>query len=163
MCHNREDAEDILQETFLSAFKNLSRFREKSKFSTWLFRIATNFCLMLRRKVKKETVPFDDSLDPHKAGLIGELYPWSSDPRRNLSDKELKRILDKVIRQLPEKYRIVFLLKDVEGFSNKEIAKILGLSLAAAKARLLRSRLFLREKLSKYFKETKDGRVFTAT
>lgn len=148
MLKSPDDAEDILQKTFLSVFENLDSFRGEAKVSTWIFRIAANHALMKLRKEKGITV---DSLDaPPDTGEIN-LYSRIADENSNIhklyEKKEFVRHLEQALSELPEIYRLVFILRDVEGFSNNETAQMLGLSVPAVKSRLLRARLYLREKL----------------
>ncbi len=157
MMGNKEDANDILQETFLRAFRKLSSFEGKSKFSTWLYRIAVNLCLMRKRKEKKmKTVSLDVPVltaggDEIKRELRDD---WSENPLATLENEEVREILSKAIDLLPEEYRTVLILRGVNGFSNEEVAKMLEISLPAVKSRLHRARLSLRDALSKYFKES---------
>jgi len=153
---NKEDASDVLQETFLQAFRKLSSFKGKAKFSTWLYRIAVNICLMKKRKKKKmEIVSLDLPILTKKEDEIKrELRDdWSRSPLATLEHEEVKKTLSQAIDLLPEEYRTVFLLRGLNGLSNQEVAKVLGISLAAVKSRLHRARLFLRDKLSQYFRE----------
>jgi len=153
---NREDASDVLQETFLQAFKKLAGFKGKAKFSTWLYRIAVNICLMRKRKGKKmETVSLDVPILTKKEDEIKrELRDdWSKSPLATLENKEVKNNLSRAIDSLPEEYRTVFLLRGLNGLSNEEVAEVLKISLPAVKSRLHRARLFLRDRLSQYFQE----------
>lgn len=153
---SREDANDALQETFMQAFRKLSSFRGDSKFSTWLYRIAVNVCLMKKRKEKKmKTVSLDAPVLTEKADEIKRELPddWSKNPRATLENEEIRGILSNAIDSLPEEYRTVVILRGVNGFSNEEVAKMLEISLPAVKSRLHRARLFLRDTLSQYFKE----------
>ena len=153
---NREDASDVLQETFLQAFKKLAGFKGKAKFSTWLYRIAVNICLMRKRKRKKmEIVSLDVPILTKKEDEIKrELRDdWSESPLATLENEEVKKNLSKAIDSLPEEYRTVFLLRGLNGLSNEEVANVLKISLPAVKSRLHRARLFLRDKLSQYFQE----------
>jgi len=150
MLGSREDAKDVLQDTFISAFKALDGFREKSSFSTWIYRIATNSCLMKLREGKHKTI----SLEDKEFTVAKEAVDWSEDPSSLLERKELRKVMDKAIKSLPNMLRTVFVLRDIEGLSNQEAAKMLGVSIAAVKSRLHRARLYLREKLSDYFKPT---------
>ena len=153
---SREDANDALQETFLQAFRKLSSFKGKSKFSTWLYRIAVNVCLMRKRKEKKmKTVSLDVPILTRKADEIKRELPddWSKNPLATLENEEIRGILSNAIDSLPEEYRTVLVLRGVNGFSNEEVAKMLEISLPAVKSRLHRARLFLRDTLSQYFKE----------
>lgn len=152
---NREDANDILQEAFLNAFRKISDFKGDSRFSTWLHRIAINLCLMRKRKTKdKKVVSLDVPIIANDQEEIKrELRDdWSKNPLATLENKEVKETLSMAIDSLPEEYRTVFLLKGYNGLSNEDVAKMLKLSLPAVKSRLHRARLFLRNKLSQYFK-----------
>jgi RNA polymerase sigma-70 factor (ECF subfamily) len=151
---NKEDASDVLQETFLQAFKKLAGFKGKAKFSTWLYRIAVNICLMKKRKGKRmETVSLDIPILTKKEDEIKrELRDdWSESPLATLENKEVKKTLSEAIDLLPEEYRTVFLLRGLNGLSNEEVAEVLKISLPAVKSRLHRARLFLRDRLSQYF------------
>lgn len=151
---NKEDASDVLQETFLQAFKKLAGFKGKAKFSTWLYRIAVNICLMRKRKRKKmEIVSLDVPILTKKEDEIKrELRDdWSESPLATLENKEVKKTLSEAIDLLPEEYRTVFLLRGLNGMSNEEVAEVLKISLPAVKSRLHRARLFLRDRLSQYF------------
>ena len=157
---NKEDANDVLQETFLQAFKKLSGFKGKAKFSTWLYRIAVNICLMRKRKRKKmKTVSLDIPILTKKEDEIKrELRDdWSESPLATLENEEVKKTLSEAIGLLPEEYRTVFLLRGLNGLSNQEVAKVLKISLPAVKSRLHRARLFLRDKLSQYFQGYGSG------
>jgi RNA polymerase sigma-70 factor (ECF subfamily) len=156
LVENREDAEDLLQQTFLSAFENLSSFREEASFRTWLTRIATNFAFMKFRKENRiQNLSLDQDQDPHGEGtpLSREIADWSINPGNLLERKELIRILETAIARLPEIYRAVFLLRDLEGLSNQEVADLTGLSLPAVKSRLMRARMFLRRTITSLWKE----------
>lgn len=157
---NKEDANDVLQETFLQAFKKLSGFKGKAKFSTWLYRIAVNICLMRKRKRKKmKTVSLDIPILTKKEDEIKrELRDdWSESPLATLENEEVKKTLSEAIGLLPEEYRTVFLLRGLNGLSNEEVAKVMKISLPAVKSRLHRARLFLRDKLSQYFQGYGSG------
>jgi len=157
---NKEDASDVLQETFLQAFKKLAGFKGKAKFSTWLYRIAVNICLMRKRKRKKmKTVSLDIPILTKKEDEIKrELRDdWSESPLATLENEEVKKTLSEAIGLLPEEYRTVFLLRGLNGLSNQEVAKVLKISLPAVKSRLHRARLFLRDKLSQYFQGYGSG------
>jgi RNA polymerase sigma-70 factor (ECF subfamily) len=156
LVRSREDAEDLLQRTFLSAFENLSSFREEASFRTWITRIATNFALMkFRKEGKIRVVSLDDPQSYTEEGvpLPKEIGDWSVNPGLILERKELIEILEGAIAMLPPIYRYVFLLRDMEGLSNKEVAEIMELSVSAVKSRLMRARLFLREIISNRLKE----------
>ena len=155
MLGNPQDAEDVLQNTFINALTHLSSFEGRSSAATWLYRIATNEALMLIRKRKPEV-----SLEPQagEAESIEDLKPavfadWSGLPEEQLLSIEGKNILDITIQSLPATLRIVFILRDIEGLSIKETADSLNLTETNVKTRLLRARMFLRERLSAYYAE----------
>jgi RNA polymerase sigma-70 factor (ECF subfamily) len=155
---NREDAEDVVQDAFLKAYGNLEQFQEQSKFYTWLVRIAVNEALMkLRRRRPERTVSLDQEVQTEEDSMPREVADWSPNPEQQYSQAELRDILSKTIQGLPSGFRTVFVLRDVEGLSTEETAEALGLSIPAVKSRLLRARLQLRERLSKYFKQRKNG------
>jgi RNA polymerase sigma-70 factor (ECF subfamily) len=144
-------AEDVLQETFLSAFKSISRFEGKSQLSTWLYRIAYNAVLMRLRKRQVETVSLDEPVeDEEGVPQPRDFADWSGNPEQALLDAEMRRIMDDAVASLSETLRSVFVLRDVNGLSTTQTAQVLGLSEEAVKSRLLRARLALREKLSAY-------------
>ncbi len=150
---NREDAEDVVQDAFLKAFQNLGQFQGQSKFYTWLVRIAVNEALMrLRRRRPERMVSIDEDVKTEDDSIPREIADWSPNPEQLYNQGELKEILQKTIQGLPESFRTVFILRDVEGLSTEETADALGLSVPAVKSRLLRARLQLRERLTKYFK-----------
>jgi RNA polymerase sigma-70 factor (ECF subfamily) len=154
---NREDAEDVLQETFLKAYEHLDQFQGNSKFYTWLVRIAVNQGLMKLRKRKTDrSVSLDDTIDTGEDTVVREIAAWDEDPEQRYSREELNQILDTAVQSLAAPYRSVFVLRDVEELSTEETAEILDLSVPAVKSRLLRARLQLREKLTRYFKRKGD-------
>ena len=155
---NSSDAEEVFQEVFLTLTKKLDTFRGESKFSSWLHRITVNASYMYLRSQKKHEsnislenyYPYDE-----KGTLMGRVMEkdWSSRPDIIIFSNEALKIIDKSINELPESYRTVFHLRDVEGLSNEEVADILEISIPAVKSRLHRARLFLRDRLSDYFHE----------
>ena len=149
-----QDAEDVLQNTFINVLTHLSTFEGHSSLSTWLYRIAANEALMLIRK-KKPEVNLDDSQagDNDEDLLPTQFVDWSALPEDELLSGEGKKTLDAAIQTLPESMRIVFVLRDVEGLSIKETADALNLTETNVKTRLLRARMFLREQLSTYYGE----------
>jgi RNA polymerase sigma-70 factor, ECF subfamily len=154
---NREDAEDVLQETFLRAYEHLDQFQGNSKFYTWVVRIAVNQALMkLRRRRTDKSVSLDETIDTGEDTVTREIAAWDEDPEERFSREELGEILDSAIQTLAPAYRSVFLLRDVDDLSTEETAEALGLSVPAVKSRLLRARLQLREKLTRYFKRKGD-------
>jgi RNA polymerase sigma-70 factor (ECF subfamily) len=151
---DEDEAEDALQETFLSAFRGLAKFKREAKFSTWIFRIASNAALMRLRKRRGDTVSLDAPLDEEStddAAPTRDLRDWSRTPEEELLNKETREAMDRAIAELPADQAAVFQLRDVEGLSNEEAAEALGTSVAAAKSRLHRARLFLRGRLDRHF------------
>lgn len=148
-----DEAEDALQETFLSAYRGLPRFKREAKFSTWIFRIATNAALMRLRKRRPDVVSLDQPVggDGESDALPPDVPDWGRTPDQELIDQETREAMDQAIAALPPELKAVFLLRDVEGMSNEEAAEATGLSLAAAKSRLHRARLFLRDRLHRHF------------
>ena len=154
---NREDAEDVLQETFLKAYEHLEQFQGNSKFYTWIVRIAVNQALMkLRRKKTDKSVSLDETIDTGEDTIVREIAAWDEDPEQRFSREELGGILDSAVEGLEPPYRSVFVLRDIEELSTEETAQALGLSIPAVKSRLLRARLQLREKLTRQFKRKGD-------
>ena len=150
---NREDAEDVLQETFLKAFEHLADFREDSRFYTWIVRIGVNEALMkLRKRRAEKMVPMDDLVGDDGEVIPREFTDWKPNPEQQLTRAELEDILETAAKALPPTFRAVFFLRDVEELSTEETAEILNLSNGAVKARLFRARLRLREDLSKILK-----------
>ena len=149
VCRDRDKAEHIMQETFFSMIKSLHQFDGNSKLSTWLYRIVSNHCLMLARKDKtRKFVSIDNDDELYEDKYTAD---WSRIPNQNIENEELKRILDESIDKLSPEYRIVFLLRDVEGLSTEDTAELTELSVPAVKSRLHRARAFLRKELNKAF------------
>jgi RNA polymerase sigma-70 factor (ECF subfamily) len=154
---NREDAEDVLQETFMKAYEHLDQFQGNSKFYTWIVRIAVNQALMkLRRRKTDKSVSLDETIDTGEDTMVREIAAWDEDPEQRFSRDELGGILDTAVQSLEPPYRSVFVLRDIDELSTEETAEALGLSVPAVKSRLLRARLQLREKLTRYFKRKGD-------
>ena len=154
---NDEDAEDVLQETFLKAFEHLSDFQGQSKFYTWIVRIAVNESLMKLRKRKSDrTVPLDEPVDTGEDTVVREIAVWEENPEDKYSREELGQILDEAVQNLKPAFRTVFVLRDIEELSTEETAETLGISVPAVKSRLLRARLQLRERLTRLFKRKGD-------
>ena len=154
---NREDAEDVTQDAFLKAYEKLDQFQGNSKFYTWLVRIAVNESLMrLRKRRTGKMVSIDEDVETEEGSVPRDLADWAPDPEQNYTQSELAEILRKTIQGLPQGFRVVFVLRDVEGLSTEETAETLGLSVPAVKSRLLRARLQLRERLTRYFRKRKS-------
>ncbi len=152
---DQHEAEDVTQQTFLSVMDHLEDFREESSVATWILRIATNHALkVLRKRRGLPTVsldaPSDDSDDSYAAMPHPEfIAQWRDEPVQLAQQREVRQLIDAALDELPEKYRFVFVLRDIEGQSVKETAEALGLSEANVKVRLLRARLDLRERLTR--------------
>ncbi|MFH1909185.1 MAG: sigma-70 family RNA polymerase sigma factor [Chloroflexota bacterium] len=161
MLGDQQDAEDVLQNTFLNAFKHIHSFEERSSLSTWLYRIAANEALMLIRKRRPETTMTDTNLEDAEGEDYSPLQfvDWCCLPEDELLSGEARRHLDRAVQRLPEKLRIVFILRDLEGLSIEETSQALDLSQTAVKTRLLRARLNLREQLSSYYGERIHDRM----
>ena len=150
---NEADAEDVAQEAVLKAFKNLSRFRQESKFSTWIIQISINEAKM---KLRKDRRRLYDSLDENSASDEGDYIPkdfadWREIPSEALEQKQLRKALTKALESLPEKYRTVLILRDIQHLSISETAQVLGISEANVKTRLSRARLQMRDALAPGF------------
>jgi len=153
ICRDKDRAENTMQETFLSMIKNIKQFKGDSKLSTWLYTVVSNHCLMLARTESKHAYT---SFEDEEAVIDEKKYSdWKVTPDKITEDKELKELLDNSIAKLHPDYRVVFLLRDVEGLSTEETAKICNLSVPAVKSRLHRARAFLRNELNEKFKYEK--------
>ncbi len=146
------EAEEVLQETFISACQHVQRFEGRSSLATWLYRIATNASLMRLRRRRPEVVSIDDPVELEGGEMTPrQLVGWGWDPEAHVLNEELRQVMDAAIARLPETLRAAFVLRDIEGLSTAETAEALGISESAAKVRLHRARLQLREALSEYF------------
>lgn len=150
MLRNPADAEDVLQETFISALNSLTSFRRDAAFATWLYRIAYNGTLMHLRK-PQAAASLDEAIENDEGAMPRELTDWSHDPEAAVLNMETREAMDAAVGELPESLRAVFLLRDVDGLSTEETAGVLNISIEATKVRLHRARLALRDKLSDYF------------
>jgi RNA polymerase sigma-70 factor (ECF subfamily) len=154
MLDNPQDAEDVLQETFIKAYKALPNFDGRSSPSTWLYRIATNEALMVLRKRKQPFISIDEPLET--TGIEQEplqITDWCCLPEDELMSTEAQSYMNEAVEELPPNLRVVFLLRDIEGLSTRETAEVLDLSETAVKTRLSRARLRLREMLTGYHGE----------
>ena len=154
MLANEQDAEDVLQETFIKAYKNIDTFEGRSKISTWLYRIALNESLMLLRKRKGVQVDIDAGIETDDGDIIPQqIVDWCCLPEKELMSSETRQMIDQALTTLSDANRAAFLLRDVEGLSTREAAEVLEISESALKVRLMRARLELREILTQYFSE----------
>lgn len=161
MLRDEASAYEVLQEAFLSAFRGLPQFRRDSRPSTWLYRIAVNATLMhLRHESRRPELSFaSEPLEFQEAGTAWLSPPsdWSLQPEERLLSQETRETIQEAIAALPEKYRLVLLLRDVEGLSSEEVSNTLGLTVASVKSRLHRARLFVRRHLEDYFQRTSSS------
>jgi RNA polymerase sigma-70 factor (ECF subfamily) len=149
---NEAEAEDVLQETFLNAFRGIDSFEGRSGLGTWLYRIAYNAAMMKLRKTDPYTISVEESLDTDGQFVVPkELFDWCCLPEKDFENDEVREELEAAIGELPESLRVVFVLRELEGLSTADTAKTLGISAGAVKVRLHRARLWLRERLSPYF------------
>ncbi len=155
---NQSDAEEVTQDVFMTVIRKANTFKGNSALYSWIYRICVNACLMrLRGKRKGETVSIEEFMpvfteDGMHASPVDD---WSREVERRMLNKELGQVIRKFTDNLSEKYRIVFVLSDIEGLSNEETAEVLGLSVPAVKSRLHRARLYLRDRLTRYLKHGK--------
>lgn len=148
---SREDAEDVVQEAFLKALEHLQGFEERSRFSTWVTRIAVNAALLRRHKARRSiTISMEAEVHPG-ISLAETVRDWRPNPEQLFRGSEMRKILQRAVASLSDGCRVVFLLRDVEGLSVAEVADLLGISTSNTKVRLFRARFKLREYLSNYF------------
>lgn len=158
VCRDKRKAEETLQDTFVNVFQKLRQFDGKSMFTTWLYSIVVNNCLMKRRRKKmdeatisiEEPVGFHGGDSEHVGTSVETIASWKDAPLQLVMNAELRQLLDKAIQRLSLDHRIVFVLRDIEGQSAEETARILKLSIPAVKSRLRRARVFLRDQLNEY-------------
>ena len=154
MCNETRDAEDMVQETFLNVYRYLPDFRYEASFKNWLYRIASSACIKKKRKSKfapQKEISLEDFIPEDKENIPDSLPSWASKPLDKVLNDELSENIRKAILSLPEKYRVVLVLRDIEGFDTKETAQILNIKPTSVKVRLHRARLFVKEKLKDYF------------
>ena len=149
MLHNAADAEDAVQEAFISAYRSFSKFKGQSKVTTWLYRIVVNACLMKIRKEKSRAkylteTGYDDAV----------VYDWRNDPEKAAMNSELHDVLRRGLGRLRPELRTVVVLRDVQGLSSQEVAKVLDITIASLKSRLHRARVLLRKYLETYLANT---------
>ena len=156
LTRSQMDAQDVTQEVLLTLFRKINMFQGKSAFSSWVYRITLNASYMrLRSKKKEPNISIDDLMPSFNgAGFQQEkIQDWSENTESLMFENETRKIISNAVDLLPEKEKVVFLLRDVEGLSTEKTGEILGLTVPAVKSRLHRARLFLRKKLANYFEE----------
>jgi RNA polymerase sigma-70 factor (ECF subfamily) len=154
MCRDHSDAEDMVQDTFLNVFKYLKDFRYETKFKNWLYKVAASTCIKKRRRSKfapEKELSLDEFRPGDTAETVEKVPEWALMPLDKLLNEELSSAIHRAILSIPKRYRMVIVLRDIEGFSTAETAQILNLSAANVKVRLHRARLYLRDKLKGYF------------
>jgi RNA polymerase sigma-70 factor (ECF subfamily) len=158
-----QDAEDATQQTFLALIEHIADFRQESSLATWVLRIATNHALkILRKKRKVKMIAMSDMGSEEGYGDVPHpefIAPWSRTAEEIAQDAEVQAELEKGLEGLDEKYRLVFVLRDIEGLSVRETAEALGLTESSVKVRLLRARLALRERLTKKFGDASQAMI----
>jgi RNA polymerase sigma-70 factor (ECF subfamily) len=164
MMGNPQDAEDVLQETFLKAYRGISGFGGRSSVGTWLYRIATNEALMTLRRKQPHFISIDESVTSEEdIQEPVQIIDWCCLPEDELMSSEARMYLDAAVDRLPQSLRVVFLLRDMDEFSTQEAAEVLGLSETAVKTRLSRARMRLREDLSSYYHAKREAGKTYAT
>jgi RNA polymerase sigma-70 factor (ECF subfamily) len=154
LTHNSQDAEEIIQEVFFKVYRNLAEFEGKSAFSSWLYRIALNTSYMkLRERRGGNLVSLDDVINQLEEQTLDHESDWSSRPDDQLHTSEAMAIIEKAVEKLPEEFKSVLILRDIEGFTNEEAGEILELSVPAVKSRLHRARLLLRQRLNEFYRQ----------
>jgi len=151
LCGEAEAAKDLVQETFLNAYRGFKDFRGDAQISTWLYTIASRACLRMRRKKKGEPereLSLDEFVPTSEGEFRLQIPVDGLTPEEAFQNKELRQALDQAIEKLPRKYRMVLVLRDMEGLSAKEVGTVMGLNERAVKSRLHRARLFVRRELS---------------
>ncbi|MBP2676739.1 MAG: polymerase sigma-70 factor, subfamily [Deltaproteobacteria bacterium] len=155
---NESDAEEATQDVFMTVIRKVNTFKGNSALYSWMYRICVNTCLMrLRGKRRNDTVTIEEFMPVFtEEGMhASPMDDWSKEVERKALNEELGKMIRKFTEELSEKYRVVFVLSDIEGLSNEETAKILGMTVPAVKSRLHRARLYLREQLARYLQEGK--------
>jgi RNA polymerase sigma-70 factor (ECF subfamily) len=148
---SHEDAEDLTQATFMKAFQHLGSFQGAARWSTWLTRIAINEGLQRARGRKPVESLDEGGPDDDEEFRPRQVRDWTDTPEQSVSRDEVRALVEKELMQLPEKYRTVVMLRDLEGLSTDDTAQAMGLGIAVVKTRLLRARLMLRERLAPHF------------
>ncbi len=154
LTRNAEDAEEVLQDVFVTVYRKIEGFEGKAKFSSWLYRITVNAAFMkLRKRKQDQSISLDDMLPHLQNKAITQKNAFGACSDSLALNNEIKDALEAAIKKLPDDYRAVFILRDIDGLSNKEVGEILGLSIPAVKSRLHRSRLMLRKRLRRFYED----------
>ena len=147
---HEEDTQDALQDTFVSAYRALPRFRQDSRFSTWIYRIATNAALMKARARRSNLVSLDHPTEDEGVQSAWELPDWSATPDEEIMTDETRRIMEEAIQALPAEQRAAFVLHDIQGLSSADTAQAMGITVSAVNSRLHRARVFLRDRIGRH-------------
>jgi RNA polymerase sigma-70 factor (ECF subfamily) len=150
---HEEDTQDALQDTFVSAYRALPRFRQDARFSTWIYRIATNAALMKARARRTNLVSLDHPVDESEARSVWELPDWSATPDEEILTDETRRVMEAAIQALPPEQRAAFVLHDIEDLSSAETAEAMGITVSAVNSRLHRARVQLRDRIGRYLRQ----------
>lgn len=162
LTRSADDAEEVLQDVFVTVYKKIGGFEGKSSFSSWLYRVTVNAALMkLRKRRQNHTVSVEDMHPGNKDILINQQSENSECDRITLRN-QISKVLEEAIEKLPSEYRPVFILRDIDGLSSREVGKILDLTIPAVKSRLHRSRLMLRRRLLRFYRELTSGELEAA-
>ena len=154
LTRNAEDAEEVLQDVFITVYRKIESFEGKSKFSSWLYRITVNAAFMkLRKRKQDQSVPLEDLMPHLQNKVIVEKNSYFMQSDSMAMNNEIREALEGAVSKLPDDYRAVFVLRDIDGLSNKEVGDILNLSIPAVKSRLHRSRIMLRKRLRRFFED----------
>ena len=159
MCGCPEGAKDVLQHTFLNTYRYVGSFRGDSSFKTWLYRVASSACLKTKRKRGSEPdfqISLEEFLPKEKETPEDKKPSWHKTPVEEMMNRELSEHIQKNLQLMPRKYRIVLVLRDLEGFSAEETAQTLEINVSAVKSRLHRARLFLRSSVEEYYMEREN-------
>jgi RNA polymerase sigma-70 factor, ECF subfamily len=159
VCRDADKASETLQDTFISVFRKLDTFDGRSKFSTWLYTVVTNNCLMKHRRRKRDLIEvsleaFDETPGGTRNEARASIARSDHTPAHAVLEAELRHVMEEAIQALPPEYRVVFVLRDMEEKTTEETARIVGISVEAAKSRLRRARAFLRSRLDPYLRST---------
>ncbi len=154
LTRNELDAEEVLQDVFVTVYRKIESFEGKSKFSSWLYRITVNAAFMkLRKRKKHQAISIDEMLPQLENQALSQTASFRDKCDSRALCNEMRGTIEDAIRRLPEEYRAVFVLRDIDGLSNKEVGELLNLSIPAVKSRLHRSRLMLRKRLSRFYED----------
>ncbi len=157
LTRNSEDAEEVLQDVFVTVYRKIEGFEGKAKFSSWLYRITVNAAFMkLRKRKQDQSVSLDDMLPHLQNKVIAQRNNFGAHSDARALNNEIRIALEGAITKLPDDYRAVFVLRDIDGLSNKEVGEILNLSIPAVKSRLHRSRLMLRKRLRRFYSDYRN-------